>query len=150
MADNDVLRAALTIEYPFSRTTGPVLGAFLTGLRERVLLGIRASDGRVLVPPAEQDPATHEPLGELVEVGPGGTVTTWSWVAEPSPKHPLDRPFAFALIRPDGADTAMLHAVDAGSPDAMQTGMRVTPRWREEREGHILDLACFVPEGSDG
>ena len=34
LTDDDVLTAPLVIEYPFSRTTGPVVGAFLTGLRE--------------------------------------------------------------------------------------------------------------------
>jgi uncharacterized OB-fold protein len=145
VSDGDVLIAPLVIEYPFSRTTGPVIGAFLTGLREAVLVGIRGSDGRVLFPPTEYDPATGADLSELVEVGPDGTVTTWCWVRAPMPKHPLDRPFAWALVRPDGADTPMLHAVDAGSADAMSTGMRVAPRWRDEREGSITDLECWVP-----
>lgn len=140
-----MLAAPLIIEYPFTRTTGPVVGAFLTGLRERVLVGIRGSDGRVLVPPVEYDPLTSEDLTELVEVGPAGEVTTWAWVADPHPKHPLDRPFAWALIRPDGADTAMVHAVDAGSMEVMRTGLRVVPRWADEREGHINDLTCWVP-----
>jgi uncharacterized protein len=144
----DVLRAPMTIEYPFSRTTGPVIGAFLTGLREAVLLGSKGSDGRVAVPPLEYDPATGDDTSELVEVGPGGTVTTWAWVAEPHRKHPLQTPFAWALVQLDGADSGMLHVVDAGSADAMSTGMRVTARWRDEREGHINDIECFVPEGS--
>jgi len=143
---DDVLRAPLVIEYPFSRTTGPVIGAFLTGLRERVLIGIRATNGRVIVPPVEYDPVTSEDLTELVEVGPAGVVTTWAWVTNPHPKHPLDRPFAWILVRPDGADTAMVHALDAGSPDVVSTGMRVVPRWREERAGEIGDIECFVPE----
>jgi uncharacterized OB-fold protein len=42
----------------------------------------------------------------------------------------------------------MLHAVDAGAPEAMSTGMRVVPRWRAEREGTINDIECFVPEGA--
>lgn len=138
---DDVLTAPLVIEYPFKRTTGPVVGAFLTGLRERILVGIRGADGRVLVPPTDYDPVTGEDLHEIVEVGPAGTVTTWAWVRRPLPKHPLQRPFAWALIRPDGADTPMLGAVDAGSAEAMATGMRVEPVWAEEREGHILDLA---------
>ena len=59
----------------------------------------------------------------LVEVGPGGVVETWAWVGEPTRKHPLDHPFAFALIKLDGADTALLHAVDAGDvPTTMATG----------------------------
>jgi uncharacterized OB-fold protein len=99
----------------------------------------------VIVPPVEHDPTTGEALTDLVEVGPAGTVTAWAWVVDPMPKHPLDRPFAFALVQPDGADTPMMHAVDAGSMDAMATGMRVTPRWRDEREGHILDLECWEP-----
>ncbi len=145
-AADDVLRAPLVIEYPFRRTTGPVIGAFLTGLREQVLIGIRGADGRVIVPPVEYDPVTSEDLTELVEVGPAGEVTTWAWVTDPHPKHPLDRPFAWVLVRPDGADTAMLHALDAGSPEAVRTGMRVAPRWRAEREGAITDIECFVPE----
>jgi uncharacterized OB-fold protein len=148
MSDSEILSAPLVIEYPFKRTTGPVIGGFLTGLREGVLVGSKASDGRVHVPPLEYDPDTHEPLTELVEVGPGGTVATWAWVVDPMPKHPLDHAFAWALITLDGASSPMLHAVDTGSIDAMSTGMRVTPRWREEREGHINDIECFVPEGS--
>ena len=72
----DILSAPLIIEYPFKRTTGPVIGAFLTGLREQVLIGSRAEDGRVIVPPAEFDPVSGNDLTELVEVGPAGEVTT--------------------------------------------------------------------------
>src|SRR5690606_37640205 len=36
-------------------------------------------------------------------------------------------------------------AVDAGSPDAMSDGMRVAPRWRGQRIGHITDIVAFVP-----
>jgi uncharacterized OB-fold protein len=136
----------MIIEYPFSRTTGPVIGAFLTGLRERILVGIKGIDGRVLVPPTEYDPQTGDELHELVEVGPGGVVDTWAWVRQPMPKHPLDRPFAWALVRPDGADVGFLQAVDAGTIDAMATGMRVVPRWADEREGSIHDLECWEPE----
>ena len=48
-----------------------------------------------------------------------GVVTSWAWVSQPRPNHPLQRPFAWALIRLDGADTAMLHVVDAGSESAI-------------------------------
>jgi uncharacterized OB-fold protein len=60
-------------------------------------------------------------------------------------KHPLDRPFAWALVQLDGADTSILHALDAGSRDALSDGMRVKIRWREERKGHITDIECFEP-----
>lgn len=146
----EILSAPLIIEYPFKRTTGPVIGAFLTGLREQVLIGSRAEDGRVIVPPAEFDPVSGNDLTELVEVGPAGVVTTWAWVSAPHAKHPLDRPFAWAQIRPDGADTSMLGAVDAGAMENMHTGMRVTPVWADEREGHICDIARWIPESDGG
>ena len=136
------------LEFPggYRRSLGPVVGRFLTSLRDGRIEGVRLADGRVLVPPTEYDPVTSEPVGAPVEVGPAGTVTTWTWVGEPHEgKHPLSQPFAFALVRPDGADTAMLGAVDAGSPDAMSTGMRVGPRWKAERTGHVTDLECWVP-----
>ena len=140
------LSARHVLEYAYRRSLGDVLGRFFGGLRDRVLLGVRTPDGRVLVPPSEYDPRSGESLSELVEVGPAGVVTTWAWVARPSPKHPLDRPFAWALIRPDGADSALLHAVDAGRESAMATGMRVVPRWRAETGGGIRDIECFEPE----
>ena len=128
MADSDVLRAPHVLEYPYVRSVGPVIGAFLTALRAGRILGARsqAVDGTptVVVPPTEYDPITGRDVGELVPVGPGGVVTTWSWASAPLQDQPLDRPFAWVLVRLDGADTGMLHVVDAGSPDAMATGMR--------------------------
>ena len=55
-------------------------------------------------------------------------------------------PFAFAMVRLDGADTDLLHAVRVGSKDQMSTGMRVQVRWRGERVGDIRDIECFEPE----
>lgn len=134
-----------TIQFPYKRSLGPVMSAFMTGLRDARLLGIRNGDS-VLCPPLEWDPATGESLpNDLVEVGPAGTVQTWTWIAQPTKMHPLDHGFAFALIKLDGADTPIVHAVDAGSIDKMATGMRVAPRWRAERKGHITDIEAFVP-----
>lgn len=147
MAEGEILTAPVIIEYPFTRTTGPVIGAFFTALREGFIVGIRGADGRVLVPPFEYDPITSADLTEIVEVGTSGEVLTWAWIAEPLDGQPLDRPFGWALIRLDGADTGLLHAVDTGGdPSKMATGMRVRVQWADERVGHINDIACFVPE----
>ncbi|MFC5722976.1 Zn-ribbon domain-containing OB-fold protein [Streptomyces gamaensis] len=139
----------MTVEFPFTRSLGPVLSAFLTGLRERTVLGVRAADGRVLVPPAEYDPVTSEELRDLVATGPAGTVTTWAWNPAPRPRQPLSTPFAWVLVRLDGADTALLHALDAPGPDAVRTGMRVRIRWAAARTGAITDIACFEPCAQD-
>ncbi len=145
----EALKAPLVLEYPFTRSTGPVIGAFLAGLRAGVICGIRRADGSVLCPPLEYDPINAEPLTEMVEVGQGGEVLTWAWNGDPRPQQPFERPFAWALIRLDGADTPMLHAVLADRAE-MFTGMRVRAVWRNEREGHIADIAGFEPVPEDG
>ena len=144
----------MEIAFDYTRSLGPVLGQFMTALRERRILGARGADGRVHAPPFEYDPVTFSPPAELVEVGPGGSVVSWTWLSSPLSGQPLEHPFAWALIRLDGADTAMLHAVDAGSAAAMRTGMRVRARWAADRVGSIRDIECFepgdAPPASDG
>ena len=148
--EDQPLQAPLEISFDYTRSLGPTLGAFVTGLAQRRILGAKASDGRVHAPPFEYDPVTAEPPAELVEVGPAGTVESWTWMERPLDSQPLARPFGWAMIRLDGADTALLHAVDAGSSDQMRTGMRVRPRWSDSHGAGITDIACFEPEPSAG
>jgi len=144
------LQAPVTVAFDYTRSTGPVLGRFLSGLRDGVLVGGRTSEGKVMVPPPEYDPVTHQPTTDFVEVSPTGTVTSWSWVPEPVAGQPLDRPFAFVLVTLDGADTPLLHALDVASPDEVETGMRVRVRWAAERTGVITDIECFEPDSEGG
>jgi uncharacterized OB-fold protein len=137
------LEAPYVLEYSYKRSCGPVIGHFLAALREGRLEGVRTKSGRVLCPPLEYD-ESGEPTGEFVALPNTGVITTWSWVARPRNNQPLQAPFAWALIRIDGADTAMLHAIDA--PLArLKTGLQVRARFRDERVGKITDLHCFEP-----
>jgi uncharacterized OB-fold protein len=146
-AEEPKLTAEHSLEYDYRRSLGPVLSRFFTGLRDKRIEGVKTRGGRVLVPPAEYDPESGEATAdEFVEVGPGGVVTSWAWVTSPRKRHPLDHPFAFALVQLDGADTSLLHVVDTGSEAAMSTGMRVRAKWAEETIGRIQDIASFVPE----
>jgi uncharacterized OB-fold protein len=142
------LSAPHVLEYEYTRSVGPVVGKFFGGLEDRKIFGIRTKSGKVLCPPTEYDPETGYELSDFVEVGQAGVVTTWAWVNQPRLKHPLQRPFAWALIKLDGADTAMLHAVDAGDESQMSTGMRVNVRWRDETLGELQDIVCFDPEAA--
>ncbi|MEU7907143.1 OB-fold domain-containing protein [Actinoplanes sp. NPDC049118] len=141
------LSAPLVVGFDYTRSLGPVLGRFMSGLRDGRVLGSRSSDGRIHVPPLEYDPLTHAPVTTLVEVRPVGTVVSWTWSYRPLDGQPLSRPFGWALIRLDGADTTLLHAVDAGGPERMRTGLRVRVRWAADRVGHIRDIECFEPSG---
>ncbi len=132
-----------TLEFPYRRSLGPVVGPFFTGLREGTVIGPKTRDGRVLVPPLEYDPQTGEAVAEgFVDVAATGAVQTAAWVDEPQRKHPLRTPFAWALVKLDGADTSFLHALDAPRDQAVP-GARVQIRWAAERKGHITDIECF-------
>jgi len=143
--DEESLSAPHILEYTYRRSLGPVLSKFFTGLRDKKLLGIKRPDGSVLFPPKEYDPETSESLHEMVPVAESGVVKSWAWVPAPRAPQPLDRPFAYALVQLDGADTSLLHVVDAGREAAMRTGMRVKVRWADSTIGSIGDIACFEP-----
>jgi uncharacterized protein len=145
LSSSQSLSAPYVAEYTYTRSVGPVLERFFNGLGERRIEGIRGADGRVIVPPQEYDPVTSEELSELVPVADTGTVTTWAWIADPPAGQPLDKPFAWALVQLDGADTALLHAVDAGDEAAMRTGMKVKVRWAAEPVADITAIECFEP-----
>jgi uncharacterized protein len=140
----EVLSAPHSMEFAYTRSTGPVVGAFLTGLRARKVLGSKDSQGRVVVPPPEYDVKTAAPTdpAALVEVGQEGVITSWSWNPLPRAGQPFDRPFAWVLVQLDGADTSMLHALDAPREE-IRTGQRVRIRWADETTGYMKDIACF-------
>jgi uncharacterized OB-fold protein len=133
--------ATWKLEFPYRRSVGPIIGAFLTGLRDGKVVGIRTNAGRVICPPLEYDPETGEGLGvdALVDLSDTGVVTDASFVPQPTAKHPLDDGFSWALIKIDGADTALLHAVEG----EVARGAKVRARWRDDRKGHITDIQCF-------
>jgi len=121
-----VLTAPFVLEYRYKRSCGPVLSRWLQGLAEGRIEGLRLASGRVLVPPREYDPDTGEDAGDdWVSVGPEGTVVSWT--------------AGWALVRLDGADTALLHR--ALGP--VESGQRVSVVWAEERRGHVEDIAGF-------
>ena len=143
MSQPEVLSQAFELGFTYTRSTGPVVGRFLTELRNRKIVGNRASDGRVIVPPMEYDPDTAEELSEFVQVGEQGEIVSFAWVKEPRDAHPMDKPFAWAMIKLDGADVPMVHCVAAASEAEVVTGARVQAVWADETVGFISDIRCF-------
>ena len=138
--------APLEIGFDYTRSLGPVLGQFMTGLRDRRILGARGADGRVHVPPFEYDPVTHAPPRELVEVGPAGTVISWSWMPTP-----LDGPAAGPAVRV-GADPARRRGHRAAArgrrrrrPPRCGPGCGSGRGGRPSGSGSIRDIECFEP-----
>ena len=143
MSQPEILNQAFELGYTYTRSTGPVVGRFLTELKKRNIVGIKASDGRVVVPPMEYDPDTAAELSEFVQVGQQGEIVSFAWVKEPRAAHPMQVPFAWAMIKLDGADVPMIHCVAAAAESDIVTGARVRAVWADETIGFITDIRCF-------
>jgi uncharacterized OB-fold protein len=122
---------------------------FLTGLAKKEIWASRSARGMVEIPPVDWDPETGTEVEEFVLLGDRGVVRSWTWVTVPDAGHPLDRPFALALVQIDGADSALLHVVDVEEEVMMRSGMAVRADWREERSGSIRDIRAFVPDAGE-
>ena len=62
----------------------------------------------------------------------------------------LDEPEIIALIKPDGADTCLVHRVAEAKPSDVEVSMRVRAVWTEETKGELSDLKYFKPAASGG
>ena len=147
MSDSkDLLRAPFELAYNYKRSSGPVMSKFFEALGQQKILGTKSNAGKVFSPAAEFDPETNEPLKEMVEVGPGGVVESFSWIENPQHHHLIKEPFAFALIKLDGADTSMLHMVTDCKESDLSIGSRVQATWSETHEQRITDIKFFKLE----
>ncbi len=90
------------IRLPFNYAAGAVGSTYLAGLAGGRLLASRCEPcAKVLSPARSLCPFCGcQTAEELVEVGPGGVVESWTTVPGAA---------TFVLVRLDGADTAMLH-----------------------------------------
>ena len=141
-----VLRLDVVSEFPYKHSTGETIGRFLAGLKEqKKIWGQRVAGLGVVVPPVGYSEADGSAGGEWVEVASTGVVTAVAVVHDAvEGLHPFPAPFAFVLVRLDGADTALPHVVKAGV-ERVRVGTRVEAVWAEERVGSIRDIAGFRP-----
>ena len=139
-----IIETPIRLEYNY--TPGTAKSRYLRALVEGRILGQRCpSCHKVYVPPTGSCARCGVPTPGEVDVSEAGTVTTFCVVNVPFAGQTIAVPYVSASVPLDGADTAMLHAVDAGDESRMRTGMRVRARWRLERVGHIRDIECFEP-----
>jgi uncharacterized OB-fold protein len=140
------LREVLVMEFPYKHSTGDTIGRFLAGLKEqKKIWGQRVAGQGVVVPPVGYSEVDASEGGDWVEVKDTGTVTAVAVVHHPIDKlHPYAQPFAFVLVKLDGADTALAHVV-RDDLAKLRVGVSVAAVWRsdEERVGSIRDIECF-------
>ena len=141
------------IRLPYELSYGPVWTRFFEGMAEKKLYGTKCEKcGRILVPARSFCPRCFVDTTEWVEVAQQGTLTAWSYVNYRYFGMPTEPPFIGALIRLDGTDVDFLHlmgGIDLDDFDqvrkTVKNGMKVRALWKEERQGHILDIRYFEP-----
>ncbi|MGH2705530.1 MAG: Zn-ribbon domain-containing OB-fold protein [Actinomycetota bacterium] len=132
------------------RYTAGVAGErFLRTLKERGIFLASVCDecGITYCPPQMFcERCLAEAAGEE-EVGPQGTLESFTVVFQGLGGETLDDPVVVGLVRLDGADTLLLHRIGAVEDAVLEIGMRVEPVLRPpaEREGGMGDIVHFRP-----
>ncbi len=126
-----------SIHLPFSYAAGKAASRFLVALRDqRKILASPCEDcGKVYCPARSFCPACGAELEQMVEVGPRGTLLSWSETPDRG---------TFGLVLLAGADTSMVHRILPGGRP-LRAGVMVRGRFAESRTGSILDLEGFEP-----
>ncbi len=148
MTETGTLHAPMKVEFDYTRSLGPTLSEFMTGLKRRQILGGVLSDGTVAVPPPEYDGVTFDPITELrpgrrrrrrPELGLGagaGARASRSTGRSRSPRS---------------SSTARTGRSCMRSPSRRQTRSRPACAcarvWADETVGAITDIRWFEPEG---
>ena len=140
-----VFRTKLLI--PYKNYAGGVGSRFLREIRDnRRIMGVRCPECcRVYVPPRATCFKCFSELKEWVPVGDAGTLMSYTTVHYREAMHPLEPPFAYGIIKLDGADTGLVHLLGEVDPNEVAIGMRFQAVYKENREGSVLDIAYFRP-----
>ncbi len=127
------------INLPYRYTAGEFHKAFLYGLADRRIVGSRCPACLTVAVPARPFcPECSAHSGETMDMKPQGTLETWSTVTIRGVTR------TYGLIRIRGADTVMLHIVDA-EPSGLRVGMDLVPRWSPEPVPEITAIEAFRP-----
>lgn len=146
MAEPENLVVESRIQVPYAWSAGETGSRYLKALRdERKILGNRCPGcRRVFVPPRKSCGDCFQECRDWQEVGPRGTLLSFTQALYDSLAHPASRPI-YGLIRLDGADSALPHLLGEVELSALRIGARVEPVFAERRSASIMDILYFRP-----
>ncbi|MBC2710297.1 MAG: Zn-ribbon domain-containing OB-fold protein [Desulfosarcina sp.] len=135
------------ISVPYTWWAGDTAGRFLKTLRdEQTIMGTRCeSCNRVFVPPRKTCPACFTENETWTAVSDEGTVVSFTVARRQLAAIAQKVPVIYALIRLDGADTALLHTIAQADPDDAKIGMRVRACFSKKAGATINAISHFVP-----
>ncbi len=136
------------IKVPYTWYVGECGSRFYVELRDnKKLWGTKCSKcGEVVVPPKNSCGKCFVPMTEWVELKDTGVLQTFTVVHYETPGiSPLKPPYAYGIIKLDGADTGFVHMVAETDLGKLKAGMKLKAVFRDERQGNLLDIAYFTP-----
>ncbi len=138
----------LSIDQKFS--TGPIMGKFLNGLKEKKIFANKCPEcGRLQLPPREVCAECVVPVTEFVEVGPEGIISIpdITYYASPDPLTGESRetPYVSAHFLLDGCKghETLWHELKSDNLEKVKKGARVRPVWNDKLIGAITDIKYF-------
>lgn len=149
-----VLKKVISVNQKFS--TGPIMGKFLKGLKDKKIFANKCPEcGRLQLPPREVCAECRVRSGEMIEVGPKGEVRYMDIVyyAMPDPLTGVARetPYGGINVLFDGCkgNETLPHFIRKDQIEKIEMGWnekkgtRVRPVWEENRAGDIWDIKYF-------
>ncbi len=136
------------IKVPYRWFAGEVGTRYLEALRdEGKFLGARCpACGKVYHIPRRNCPECFEECSQWVELGPSGTLESYTVVREHHPQlSPLPLPYGYGIVKLQGADTGFLHLLGDFDEKDLKVGAVVEPVFADSRQGSILDVKYFRP-----
>ncbi len=135
------------IKVPYQWWVGETGSRFFVALRdEQKILGTHCPKcDMVFLPPRKTCGRCFHPELEWRELGSEGTLVTYTIPRYSEIIHPMNEPFAFGIVRLDGADTGFAHLLGEFREEDLQSGIRVEAVFRDVPEGNILDICYFRP-----
>jgi hypothetical protein len=135
------------IKVPYKHTAGEYVEKFITEIgKNDKIMGVRCPEcQKVYVPPKMVCFNCFKKMEEWVEVGTEGTLKGFTVVTHSTPVMPLDPPFAYGIIRLNGANTDFVHIIKEGDPDKLKVGMKLQAVFKEKPRKRILDIEYFKP-----
>lgn len=133
------------IKVPYTWSVGEVGSRFLVALRDdQKIIGNRCGECKtVFVPPRMNCGKCFKRITDWVDLSPEGIVEAYTIVRFAYPLQPAEPPYAYALIKLDGADVGFLHIIREDL-DRLKKGGRVKAKFAGKRTGHIKDIEAFI------
>lgn len=139
------------IRMPYNWAVGETGTFFLTKLRDQGRLwGSRCPEcSFVYIPPRKNCPHCVTVDTTWIELPPRGVLETFTVIRFSEPQlQPAEPPYAFGIVKLDGADSGLTHFIDEVDFEQLYSGMRMEAVFKapEKRCGAITDLLYFRSE----